>query len=224
MFATGTTCSVAGCDWWQTHLQALHHFHSHSWSRNWPTASQEQSSSVSEPQSDHWSWTQQPSHPCQSLGTRKEHVSTLLSIVNSIVWLSSNCSVFDLTLTMVTASQSTQWIPIPAARGYICIPLCSSTVERVRTLRVMPTEPSVAPAMASTPPSAPASTSHSPVKKQAILFSISWCNLWENKEWEIENKQKIVHIYPNCAVSRTAPVSSRNSMTFFFFSMFWSVG
>lgn len=86
------------------------------------------------------------------------------------MWLSSNCSVFDLTLTMVTANQSTQWILIPAARGYICIPLCSSTVERVRTLRVVPMEPSVAPATASTPPSAPASTSHSPVKKQAIIF------------------------------------------------------
>lgn len=77
---------------------------------------------------------------------------------------------FDLTLTVVTASESTQRIPVPAARGYICIPLCSSTVERVTTLRVTPLEPSVAPATASTPPSAPAPTSHSPVKKQAIIF------------------------------------------------------
>lgn len=77
---------------------------------------------------------------------------------------------FDLTLTMVTTSQSPQRIPVPAAQGYICIPFCSSTVERVRTLRVTPMEPSVAPATASTPPSAPASTSHSPMKKQAILL------------------------------------------------------
>lgn len=166
----GSLWNYVFCSRWQTHLQAPHHFHSHSWSRNWPTASQEQSSCALGPQSDHRSWTRQPSPPCQSLETCKEHVSTLLSVLNSGVWLSSNCSVFDLTLTMVTASQSTQRIPVPAARGYICIPLCSSTVERVRTLRVTPMEPSVAPATASTPPSAPASASHSPVKKKQFFF------------------------------------------------------
>lgn len=31
-------------------------------------------------------------------------------------------------------------------------------------------------------------------------------------------------IYPNWAVSRTAPVSSRTSITFLFFSIFWRVG
>lgn len=32
------------------------------------------------------------------------------------------------------------------------------------------------------------------------------------------------HIYPNCAVSKTAPVSSCSFITFFFFSIFCSVG
>lgn len=49
----------------------------------------------------------------------------------------------------------------------------------------------------------------------------------ENKRHAHQNPQFIhsnVNIYPNWAVSRTAPVSSRTSRTFFFFSIFTSVG
>lgn len=83
-------CSVADGGWWQTHPLVPHHFHSHSWSRSWPRGSPGPSSSVSEPQPGHRSWTQQLGPLCQSLEEHKKQFTIYIVIVYSLVWIASH--------------------------------------------------------------------------------------------------------------------------------------